>query len=138
MAGAGNVISDNGGGGFLGTSGIEIYGASNVVASNYIGVAADGLTALGNEGDGVLVSGANNTIGGTAALAGNVISANGTAATVGYGLDIWASTTGTFFDYNYIGYDSTGTVLVANWDGGVNNLAGGLTTQGTHNKIQPQ
>jgi titin len=137
VAAARNVISDNGGGGFLGESGVEVFGALNVVAANYIGVAADGRTALGNERDGVLVNGANNTIGGTAAAAGNVISANGTPGTVGYGLDILAGATGTVYDYDFIGFDSTGAVLVPNEDGGVNNLGTG-TVPGTHNKIQPQ
>lgn len=72
----GNVISGNG------THGIEVSGASaagNVIAGNYIGTTADGTTDLGNTVNGVRIqSGANgNTIGGSGADEGNLISGNG-------------------------------------------------------------
>jgi hypothetical protein len=82
----------------------------------------------------VLVNGANNTIGGTAAAAGNVIAANGTGGK-GYGLDILAGATGTVYDYDFIGFN-VDLVLLTNKTGGVNNLGAG-TIQGTHNDIQP-
>jgi titin len=135
VANAGNVISGNGGGGFLSTSGVEIFGALNVVAANYIGTDATGLTAVGNFGDGVLVNGANNTIGGTVAAEGNVIAANGTGPKGGYGLDILAGATGTSYDYDFIGYNLA-LALLPNKTKGVNNLGAG-TIQGTHNDIQP-
>jgi len=49
------------------------------VQGNYIGVDATGRAKLANVGDGVAVANAatNNTIGGAAAGAGNVISGNG-------------------------------------------------------------
>src|SRR5205807_1216102 len=120
VSGAENVICNNGGGGFNGTSGVEIGGSSNVVAGNFIGVAADGTTAVGNFGDGVLVnSGADNTIGGTVAAAENVIAYNGTRPAGCYGLDILGGN-GTFYDYNYIGYDEFGN-LSRNKTGGVNH-----------------
>ena len=51
---------------------------NNRVLGNYIGTDVTGTAALGNGADGVLLSGAvNNTIGGTVAGAGNVISGNG-------------------------------------------------------------
>ena len=72
-AGAGNLISGNT------NVGVEIAQAGttgNVVQGNLIGTKADGTTALAN-GLGVFVTGtAANTIGGTAAGAGNVISGN--------------------------------------------------------------
>ena len=68
-AGADNVVSGNG-------RGIEVSFNGNMVLGNKIGTAADGVTALGNSGDGVFVSGDNNTIGGLAA-AGNIIAFNG-------------------------------------------------------------
>ena len=75
VSGAGNLISGNG------QDGIFLDGASaanNLVQGNYIGTAASGTTGLGNGGGGVGVSGApGNTIGGTVAGAGNLISANG-------------------------------------------------------------
>ncbi len=82
--GAGNVISGNGTGVYLsdGTTGVQIEG-------NYIGVDTTGTAALGNYYYGVLIGGpsarpvlntggsANNTVGGTATGAANVISGNG-------------------------------------------------------------
>ena len=53
-------------------------GDGNTIQGNYIGVAADGTTPLGNSAAGVLVDpGNNNLIGGTAPGAGNVIAHNG-------------------------------------------------------------
>lgn len=71
--GAGNVIASY-------SSGVEIYGSGNVVQGNFIGTNAAGTAALGNE-TGVLLSnnnltGNNNTIGGSAPGAGNLISGN--------------------------------------------------------------
>jgi uncharacterized protein (TIGR03437 family) len=69
-AGAANVISGN-------RIGIFIRGASaNLVQGNFIGTNAAGTGALGNINDGILVSGVNNIIGGTAANASNVIAFN--------------------------------------------------------------
>src|SRR5262249_20004216 len=74
-AAARNVISGNFG------PGIESYGtdaSGNVLEGNYFGTNAAGTAAVGNNGDGVLIEGSsNNTIGGTAAGAGNLISGNG-------------------------------------------------------------
>src|SRR5690606_9160979 len=52
----------------------------NVVAGNLIGVAADGVTPLGNtqEGTQFLFTASNNTIGGTDPGARNIIANNGT------------------------------------------------------------
>jgi hypothetical protein len=73
--GAGNLISGNGG------NGIEItdQGADNVVAGNRIGTTADGTAALPNNGPaGIYIhkGSSNNTVGGTATGAGNVIAYN--------------------------------------------------------------
>jgi M6 family metalloprotease-like protein len=67
-----NVIANNG------RAGIYLDNANGtVVAGNYVGVAADGVTALGNALDGVeLWNSFNNTIGGTTVAERNVISAN--------------------------------------------------------------
>ena len=70
-----NVISGNG------TNGVEIKGDSssqNSVSGNFIGVQLDGVSALGNGSDGVLLSGGahHNTIGGTDPNAGNTIAFN--------------------------------------------------------------
>jgi hypothetical protein len=66
--------------------GVQIsYANSNVVAGNKIGTDASGAVALGNSGDGVEIDGSSgNTIGGTVAGAGNVITDNsGAGVTVG-------------------------------------------------------
>jgi hypothetical protein len=73
--GAGNFISGNSG------AGVQIQDAattSNTVAGNFIGLQADGVTALANGGDGVLIEGGagSNTVGGTGPGSGNVIAYN--------------------------------------------------------------
>ncbi|MBK7664783.1 MAG: tandem-95 repeat protein [Sterolibacteriaceae bacterium] len=72
-AGAGNVVAANGTGVLVGnaSSGATIQG-------NYIGVGANGVTALGNSGEGIRVEGGStgSLIGGESAGAGNVIAFN--------------------------------------------------------------
>jgi hypothetical protein len=110
----------------------------NVVAGNYIGTAANGTTALGNQVDGVFVlnGASNNVIGGTAGGAGNVISGN-----TGRGVEIEGQqTTGNLVQGNLIGTDFTGTVALGNHDQGIvlgdatGNLIGG-TEAGAGNVI---
>lgn len=76
VSGARNVISGN--------TSIGIYlrdAHANLIQGNYIGAAADGASPLGNGESGIyLYSGAGNSIGGTAAAAGNIIAYNGTNA----------------------------------------------------------
>ncbi len=74
-AGARNIISGNNG------NGVNITGAGtgNVIAGNYIGTDATGVSNIGNSGDGVEISSSNNTIGGLAANSGNTIAFNGAA-----------------------------------------------------------
>jgi uncharacterized repeat protein (TIGR01451 family) len=66
--------------------------SNNTVQGNFIGTAADGATPLGNTNNGVtLGNAAGNTIGGSAASAGNVIAFNGrdgVAAEAGIGNSI--------------------------------------------------
>jgi hypothetical protein len=81
IGGAVNVIAGNRG------NGVTIDGtmpnapsSSTVVQANFIGVAADGVTALANAGGGVFITSASgNFIGGEAAGAGNSIAFNGGA-----------------------------------------------------------
>ncbi len=74
-AGAANVIAGNDGAGIL-VSGSNA--AANVVQGNFIGTDPSGTLALGNAVDGVSIQGAsNNTVGGTAVGARNVIAFNG-------------------------------------------------------------
>ncbi len=78
----------------------------NRVVGNYIGLAADGATPVGN-GVGVIVQGTpqGNVIGGTTAAERNVISGNGW-----YNIHL-AGTQGTTVQGNYIGSDWTGTQI---------------------------
>ncbi len=128
-AGAGNLISANG------TDGVWIAGAGttgNLVEANFIGTDATGTHALGSIDSGVAIQGgaSNNTVGGTAAGAGNTISGNS-----GDGVYISdAGTTGTLVEANLIGTDASGTHALGNDASGVaiqnsatDNTIGGTT-----------
>jgi len=143
IAGARNIISGNAG------DGVDISdeGTSrNVVQGDFIGTDVTGTKALGNADGGVSIFGgaSGNTIGGTTAAAGNIISGNATpASTNGYaGVEIdGAGTTGNVVEGNLIGTDVTGTKALRNANGGVdisdgatNNIIGG-TTAGARNLI---
>jgi hypothetical protein len=133
-AGARNVISDNGQSSNF-TGGIYLSGSGtgdNVVAGNYIGTDASGTAPLGNHWTDVAMNGgaANNTIGGTAAGAGNVISAS---AAVGVEVHD-AGSSGNLIAGNFIGTDRTGTAKLGNtlagiliWNGATANTVGGTT-----------
>ena len=117
-AGARNIISGNG------WHGVHIdSGTGNVVQGNYIGTDVTGAAAVPNDQDGVRVEdGAKNTIGGTTATAGNVISANAengveivSIADTEDGYSIPAadqSSTSNVIQGNKIGTDVTGTFTV--------------------------
>lgn len=111
--GAGNVIAGNGG------FGIVFNGASgNLVKRNFIGVAADGLTALGNSLSGVRLtaSSSNNSIGGFNQPEGNIIANNG-----GNGIDVLAGGGNTNdFTSNLI-FNNAGLGIDLNNDGVTNN-----------------
>jgi CSLREA domain-containing protein len=132
-AAARNVISGN-------TSiGVLLQGVgttTNIVQGNYIGVNAAGTGPVGNGVYGVrIVSGANNTIGGTVGTtpggpctgACNVISANGSA-----GIDIRG--TGNIVAGNYIGTNTAGTTALANGLG-ITLVASGNTPGASNNTI---
>ena len=82
-----NIISGNLGFGILfSLSGTPAAPANNVVQGNFIGTDLSGLENLGNTLSGVEISASvGNTIGGTAAGSGNVISGNGNASSGGQG-----------------------------------------------------
>jgi hypothetical protein len=143
--GAGNRISGIGG------DGITVAGngfgpaSANVIEGNDIGTDATGEAALGNGfgtgGMGIrLFDGVNNTIGGTAPGAGNVISGNALG-----GVDLGQCcgpglVAGNILQGNLIGTDATGTHALGNAsgvllvDGTGDNTIGG-TTPGAGNVI---
>ncbi len=139
---SGNVISGNDQGG-LAMRGVDSVG--NVLQGNLIGTDKNGTKALGNGYSGIYVGdwgvtgdGASDAqIGGTAAGAGNVISANGN-----WGVFInGPGTTGVVVQGNFIGTDSSGMAALGNAfsgvevdNGAVNNTIGG-TTPGAGNLI---
>ena len=95
------------------TIGFSIAGERTVIQGNFIGIAADGSTPLGNGGDGVHLLAPNTTIGGTSSGAGNVISANG-----GDGIDDEDGGTVTV-QGNSIDTDATGLVAAGNLADGI-------------------
>jgi len=123
--GAGNLISGN-------MCGVMITGGTatgNSIQGNYIGTNADGLLALPNTHSGVnVLDASNNTIGGTTAGAGNLISGNAS----GIYLQM-ATSTGNEIQGNLIGTDLTGNTALPNTlyailiDQAVNNTVGGVT-----------
>ena len=122
-ASARNVISGNSASGiYLTDSGTT----GNLIEGNYVGTNAAGTAALANAYHGVLVNAANNTVGGTASGAGNVISGN-----VGSGVWLYATATGTLIAGNLIGTNAAGTAAVGNGGYGVNVTADGVTIGGT-------
>ncbi len=109
-AGAGNVISGNTG------IGLSVETSPGVlVAGNRIGTNAAGTAAIPNTTDGVDVISSNDTIGGTASGAGNVISGNGVE-----GINLNTSySTGVVVEGNKIGTDVTGKLALGNGYDGV-------------------
>jgi titin len=114
-AGTSNVISGNNG------SGISLSGSgvvNNVIQGNAIGTDISFSNVLGNRANGITITkgASNNTIGGTAAGAGNVISGNavdGIAISSGDG----SATRGNLILGNDIGTDGSGSVALSNYDG---------------------
>jgi titin len=102
-----NLISGNTGDGVF----INTGGKDNQVLGNYIGTEATGSFALAND-NGIEVADSNNTIGGTASGARNLISGNSDD-----GVLIDSSSSGNQVLGNYIGMDATGDYLVSNYFG---------------------
>ena len=121
-ASARNIISGNTG------DGVEITGSGtsgNLVAGNYVGTDVTGTTALGNVGSGVYVSTASNTIGGSVAGAGNLLSGNDR---VGLALEVGANAN--VVQGNFIGTNAAGSAALANGLGGVEVSGGASNTIG--------
>jgi hypothetical protein len=118
-----NIISGNN------RIGVLIHGGTgnqNHVQGNFIGTQADGTSALPNSGDGISISGSNNTIGGNTSNAGNTIHNNG-----GDGVFVASGTGNGIVGNSILGNAGLGIDLGANGvtgndtgdnDSGANNL----------------
>ena len=121
-----NIISGNA------LPGVYIYGATATgikILGNYIGTNASGTTGIGN-GNGIVIDGAyNNTIGGTAPGARNVVSGNPFP-----GIFIKNGASGNRIINNYVGTNAAGSDTIANSAGIVidnspGNIIGGATAE---------
>jgi hypothetical protein len=119
VAGARNVISGNGADGVLL---FAINSTGNQVLGNFIGTNAAGSATIANGSDGVEIAAgaANNTVGGTVALARNVISGNGSNGVKIQGV----GATGNKVVGNFIGTDAAGAGDLGNTDDGLEINAG--------------
>jgi hypothetical protein len=107
-------------------TGIVINGGctSAQIINNYIGLAADGITAKGNEENGVVVVYSNNVIiGGNNSILRNLISSNGKQGIV-LSADPGTPITGSLVIGNYIGTDVTGTLVRGNGQSGIISIFG--------------
>jgi uncharacterized repeat protein (TIGR01451 family) len=105
---------------FQGSAIVIDTAGNDIVAANYLGLQTDGLTPGQNAGEGILVTTANNTIGGLNAAARNVISGNFGSGVVLKGL----TAIGNAVRGNYIGLNAAGTSNVANITDGIQILLG--------------
>ncbi len=126
-----NVISGNA------IDGVLVFGgSSNQILGNDIGTDVSGTHNLGNAFSGIRIEGTNNTIGGSVAGAGNVISGNKQ-----FGVLVTNGSPGTVIQGNKIGTDVSGTAAIGNAGYGVliatsvyDNMIGG-TAAGAGNVI---
>lgn len=116
-----NLISGNTG------DGVQLTGTSTLVAA-FIGTNSAGSAGIPNGGNGVNITGGSATlIGGTAAGAGNLISANGLS-----GVALAGAATGVSIAGNYIGTDVSGTADLGNIGSGIRaNSSGSVTIGGS-------
>ena len=121
-----NVISGNTGRGIIlsnSIGGLTVH--DNVIEGNFIGTDVTGTLPLGNGDWGIEINSPGNTIGGSAAGAGNVIANNlvgGINTNQAQGLVIQG---------NFIGTDATGTLRMGNQGPGISVNANNLTIGGT-------
>jgi len=127
----GNVISGNG-------TGVSTAGPGNQatqIRGNLIGTNAAGTAAIPNQ-NGIVISGGNNSIGGTGAAEGNVVSGN---SNIGIVIDS-TNATGCVVIGNRIGTDAAGLAAVPNAHTGISvsnttNIQIGGTFAGDGNVI---
>ena len=121
-----NVISDSNQQGVL----LENGASDNKIASNYIGTDASGVNRLSNGTGIALYDSPNNTIGGTAAQAANVISGNNNDGILVSSLNNGPGSIDTVILGNFIGIDATGSIGVGNGNNGVHIVYGAGTVVG--------
>jgi uncharacterized repeat protein (TIGR01451 family) len=118
-----NVVAGNAGPGILLTNGAQ--GTS--IRNNLIGLAADGKTPLGNQGDGIQLDATPATqVGGTNFDEGNIISAN-----QGNGISTSGNTAGLQVVGNEIGTDATTALQLGNLQNGISLASSSNTIGGT-------
>ncbi len=100
----------------IGANGITLVSSGNLVVGNIVGLNAAGNAADANTDSGIVISGgADNTIGGTGAGQGNVVSGNDATGIALLG----GSATGNLVEGNYVGTDATGTFAIGNVSDGI-------------------
>ena len=126
----------NGDGSFIGGNGLTLESTTNspnndhnMVEGNFLGTDPTGTLDKGNASTGLNVFDSDNdTIGGTAAFAGNVISGNGNQNEQGAGVQV-VNGNNDVFQGNYIGTNAASTAKLGNSTGfllsGSNNAIGG-------------
>lgn len=125
-----NTISANLNVGIQANSGVN----NTLILGNYIGVGADGATALGNTNPGIYFSGnaqatcENTTIGGTATGAGNIIAAN-----TGDGILLQNNVNNSIIQGNYIGTNAASSLVLGNGSFGIR--INGDTTQSCNGTV---
>ncbi|QEH31992.1 Large cysteine-rich periplasmic protein OmcB precursor [Aquisphaera giovannonii] len=126
VAGAGNLVSGNGGVGIhLNAAFTKPNTTGTLIAGNLVGVNASGTAAIPNKGVGIFQDGADaTTIGGTAAAARNVVSGNGDDG-ISMGPGDHSLVVG-----NYVGTDITGTLAIANKNNGLDWTGASYATVG--------
>jgi CSLREA domain-containing protein len=120
-AGEGNLVSGNSGDGIqIGISRVQ----NTTIQGNTVGLALDGATDRGNDGDGIdAETVGTTTVGGSTAAARNVVSGNGA-------IGMFLKGTATYVvQGNFIGMDAAGTTAVPNGGGGA-IVSGILSTIG--------
>ncbi|HXG68863.1 MAG TPA: HYR domain-containing protein, partial [Blastocatellia bacterium] len=121
-AGAGNGLEINAGSSVVrglvinrfNGHGVVLGGDGNIVEGNYIGTNVAGTLALANALDGVFVTGANNTVGGSTPAARNLISGNRNGVQIS-----GVAATGNQVRGNFIGTDAGGANPIGNAQHGV-------------------
>lgn len=109
-------------------NGIDILGTGNLIQGNYIGLnSTGGSTGVGNTGHGIYVNGDSNTIGGSNAGEGNLISANSTS---GVTIDSEFNT----ISGNLVGVNKNGDGAFPNATGFIGNRAG-IVLSGNNNVV---